>query len=397
MTDFARTKSLFHLPEGVVYLDGNSLGPLPLAARDRVARLLSDEWGEMLIRGWSEAGWMDAPARIGDRVGRLIGAAPGTVVMGDTLSIKVYQALAAALELRPGRQVVLSDYGNFPSDLHMAKGLMHSLGRGHELRLVAPEAVAEALDESVAVLMLTEVDYRTGRLHDMAGLTRAAHAAGALTVWDLSHSAGALPIDLEAAGADLAVGSTYKFLNGGPGAPAFIYVASRHIERVRPALCGWLGHEAPFAFDLDYRPGPGIARMRIGTPSILGLAALDAALDVWEGVSIKDVRAQSVELSELFIREVERRCPELELVSPRSALERGSQVSLRFADASPFMQALIDRGVVGDFRPPDVMRFGIAPLYLDAGDIVRAAGVMEDVLAEQSWDRPRYHQMKAVT
>ena len=393
MTDFARTKSLFHLPEGIVYLDGNSLGPLPLAARDRVTRLLSDEWGEMLIRGWNEAGWMDAPARIGDRIGRLIGAAPGTVVMGDTLSIKVYQALAAALELRPGRQVVLSDYGNFPSDLHMAKGLMHSLGRGHELRLVAPEAVAEALDESVAVLMLTEVDYRTGRLHDMAGLTRAAHAAGALTVWDLSHSAGALPIDLEAAGADFAVGSTYKFLNGGPGAPAFIYVASRHIERVRPALSGWLGHEAPFAFDLDYRPAPGIARMRIGTPSILGLAALDA----WEGVSIEDVRAQSVELSELFIREVERRCPELELVSPRSALERGSQVSLRFAGAYPFMQALIDRGVIGDFRPPDVMRFGIAPLYLDAGDIVRAAGVMEDVLAERSWDRPRYRQMKAVT
>ena len=397
MTDFARTKSLFHLPEGIVYLDGNSLGPLPLAARDRLARLLSDEWGEMLIRGWNEAGWMDAPARIGDRIGRLVGAAPGTVVMGDTLSIKMYQALAAALELRPGRKVVLSDTGNFPSDLHMAEGLMHSLGRGHELRLVAPEAVADALDESVAVLMLTEVDYRTGRLHDMAGLTRAAHAAGALTVWDLSHSAGALPIDLEAAGADFAAGSTYKFLNGGPGAPAFVYVASRHIERVRPALCGWLGHEAPFAFDLDYRPAPGIDRMRIGTPTILGLAALDAALDAWEGVSIEDVRARSVELSELFIGEVERRCPELELVSPRSALKRGSQVSLRFADAYPFMQALIDRGVIGDFRPPDVMRFGIAPLYLDAGDIVRAAGVIEEVLAERSWDRSQYRQMKAVT
>ena len=397
MTDFARTRSLFHLPEGIVYLDGNSLGPLPLAARDRVARLLSDEWGEMLNRGWNEAGWMDAPARIGDRIGRLIGAAPGTVVMGDTLSIKVYQALAAALELRPGRQVVLSDDGNFPSDLHMAKGLMHSLGRGHELRLVAPDAVAEALDESVAVLMLTEVDYRTGRLHDMAGLTRAAHAAGALTVWDLSHSAGALPIDLEASGADFAAGSTYKFLNGGPGAPAFIYVAARHIERVRPVLCGWLGHEDPFAFDLDYRPAPGIARMRIGTPTILGLAALDAALDAWEGVSIEDVRARSVELSELFIGEVERRCSALELASPRSALERGSQVSLRFADAYPFVQALVDRGVIGDFRPPDVMRFGITPLYLDAGDIVRAASVMEDVLAERSWDRPRYRQMKAVT
>ena len=397
MTDFARTKSLFHLPEGVVYLDGNSLGPLPLAARDRVARLLSDEWGEMLIRGWNEAGWMDAPARIGDRIGRLIGAAPGTVVMGDTLSIKVYQALAAALELRPERQVVLSDHGNFPSDLHIAKGLMRSLGRGHELRLVAPDAVAGVLDESVAVLMLTEVDYRTGRLHDMAGLTQAAHAAGALTVWDLAHSAGALPIDLEAAGADFAVGCTYKFLNGGPGAPAFIYVSSRHIERVRPALSGWLGHEVPFAFDLDYRPGPGIARMRVGTPSILGLAAVDAALDAWEGVSIEDVRARSVELSELFIREVEQRCPAFKLVSPRSALERGSQVSLRFADAHPFMQALIDRGVIGDFRPPDVMRFGITPLYLDDADVVRAAGVMEEVLAERRWDLPRHRQIKAVT
>ena len=397
MTDFARTKSLFHLPEGVVYLDGNSLGPLPLAARERVARLLNEEWGEMLIRGWNEAGWMDAPARIGDRVGRLVGAAPGSVVMGDTLSIKVYQALAAALEFRPGRRVVLSDHGNFPSDLHIAKGLIRSLDRGHELRVVAPEAVAGALDESVAVLMLTEVDYRTGRLHDMAALTRAAHAAGALTIWDLAHSAGALPIDLEAAGADFAVGCTYKFLNGGPGAPAFIYVSSRHIERVRPALSGWLGHEAPFAFDPDYRPGPGIARMRVGTPSILGLAALDAALDAWDGVSIGDVRARSVALSELFITEVERRCPELALVSPRSPVERGSQVSFRFADACPFMQALIERGVIGDFRPPDLMRFGIAPLYLDAGDLVRAAGIMEEALAERSWDRPRYRERKAVT
>ena len=397
MTDFARTRALFHLPEGVVYLDGNSLGPLPLAARERVGRLLDDEWGEMLIRGWNEAGWMDAPARIGARVGRLVGAAPGTMVMGDTLSIKVYQALAAALELRPDRRVVLSDHGNFPSDLHMAKGLLRVLGRGHELRLVAPEQVEAALDERVAALMLTEVDYRTGRLHDMAGLTRAAHAVGALTIWDLAHSAGALPIDLEGAGADFALGCTYKFLNGGPGAPAFIYVAPRHIERVRPALSGWLGHEAPFAFDLDYRPGPGIARMRVGTPSILGLAALDAALDAWEGVSIDDVRERSMALSELFIAEAGRRCPELELVSPRAPAERGSQVSFRFADACAFMQALIERGVIGDFRPPDVMRFGIAPLYLDAGDIVRAAGIMEEVLEERSGDRPRHRERKAVT
>ena len=387
MTDFQRTRSLFHLPEGVIYLDGNSLGPLPIAARERVSRLLDEEWGEQLIRGWTEAGWMEAPTRIGERIGRLLGAAPGTVMMGDTLSIKVYQALAAALNLRPERRVVLSDYGNFPSDLHIAKGLIESLGRGHELRLVAPEEVGEALDESVAALMLTEVDYRTGRRHGMVGLTEAAHAVGTLTIWDLAHSAGALPIHLDAAGADFAVGCTYKFLNGGPGAPAFIYVAGRHIEQVRPVLSGWLGHEAPFAFDLEYRPGPGIERMRVGTPSILGLAALDAALDVWDGVSIDDVRTRSMELSERFIAEIDERCPELELVSPRSPEERGSQVSLRYPDAYPVVQALIERGVIGDFRPPDVMRFGIAPLFLDSGDLVRAARIMEEVLAERSWDR----------
>lgn len=395
MTDFARTRALFHLPENVVYLDGNSLGPLPLAARERVARLMEKEWGELLIRGWTEAGWMESPARIGDRVGRLIGAAPGRVVMGDTLSIKVYQALAAALELVPERRVVLSDHGNFPSDLHMARGLIDSLDRGHELRLVAPEAVEEALDESVAVLMLTEVDYRTGRLHDMARLTRAAHAAGALTIWDLAHSAGAIPIHLDAAGADFAVGCTYKFLNGGPGAPAFIYVAPRHVERVRPALAGWLGHEAPFDFESGYRPAPGIARMRVGTPPILGLAALDAALDVWEGISLEAVRTRSVALSERFIAEVESRCPELELASPRSPAERGSQVSFRYADSYSFMSALIERGVIGDFRPPDVMRFGIAPLYLEAGDLVRAAGVMEEVLSERKWERPRGRRPEA--
>ncbi|MDE0047484.1 MAG: kynureninase [bacterium] len=389
MTDFARTRSLFHLPEGLVYLDGNSLGPLPVAARARIARLLDDEWGEMLIRGWNEAGWMAMPERVGERIGRLVGAGSGTVVTGDTLSIKLYQALAAALDLRPGRRIVLSDHGNFPSDLHMARSLMRTLGLGHELRLVAPEAVTQALDDTVAVLMLTEVDYRTGRLHDMAELTRAAHAAGALTVWDLAHSAGALPVDLDGADADFAVGCTYKFLNGGPGAPAFIYVAPRHIDRVTPVLAGWLGHEAPFAFDLDYRPGPGIARMRVGTPSIPGLAVLNSALEVWEGVSISDVRARSVELSETFIHEVERRCPALELVSPRNAHRRGSQVTWRFAGACSFMQALNDRGVVGDFRPPDMMRFGITPLYLDAGDIMRAARVMETLMTERGWDRSR--------
>ena len=387
MTDFAHTRSLFHLPEGLVYLDGNSLGPMPFTARNRIDRLLDDEWAEMLIRGWNEAGWMALPERVGERIGRLVGAQSGTVVTGDTLSIKLYQALAAALDLRPNRRIVLSDEGNFPSDLHMARGLINTLGRGHELRLVAPEAVAQALDDTVAVLMLTEVDYRTGRLHDMSELTRVAHDAGALTVWDLAHSAGALPVDLKAAEADFAVGCTYKFLNAGPGAPAFVYVAPRHIDQVSPVLAGWLGHDAPFAFETDYRPAPGIARMRVGTPPVPGLVILDCALDVWEGVSLDDVRARSMELSEAFIGEIERRCPAFELVSPRNPHGRGSQVTWRFSDASSFIQALADRGVVGDFRPPDMMRFGITPLYLDAVDIARAARVMETLLAGPPFSR----------
>ncbi len=397
VTDFDRIRSLFHLPEGIVYLDGNSLGPLPLAARERVARLLCEEWGEMLIRGWNGAGWMEQPTRIGDRIARLIGAPPGTVVMGDTLSIKVYQAVAAALEMRPERRVILSDHGNFPSDLYMADGLIRSLGRGHEIRTVAPEAVGEALDESVAVLLLTEVDYRTGRRHDMARLTQAAHAVGALTVWDLAHSAGALPVDLAGAGADFAVGCTYKFLNGGPGAPAFIHVSLEHVDAVRPALSGWLGHEAPFAFDLDYRSGAGIERMRVGTPPIIAFAALDAALEVWDEASIHDVRARSMALGDRFIAEVEQRCPGLELVSPRAAEDRGSQVSFRFEHAYPAMQALIDRGVIGDFRAPDIMRFGIAPLYLSPEDMVRAAETLGDIVAHRRWDRLRYQEQRAVT
>ena len=397
MTDFTRTRAMFHLPEGLIYMDGNSLGPLPVAARDRVARLLSEEWGELLIRGWNDAGWIDRPSRIGDRIGRLVGAPPGTVVTGDTLSIKVYQALAAALEMRPERRVIVSDHGNFPSDLYMAEGLIRSLGQGHELRLTTPEDVADALDDDVAVLMLTEVDYRTGRRHDMGRLTEAAHAAGALTLWDLAHSAGAVPVDLDAAGADFAAGCTYKFLNAGPGAPAFVYVSREHVDRVRPALSGWLGHEAPFAFDLDYRPGPGIERLRVGTPPIIAFAALEAALDVWDEVSMDDVRARSAELGDLFIGEVESRCPGVALASPRDAAERGSQVSFRFEHAYPAMRALIERGVVGDFRAPDVMRFGITPLYQDAGDMVRAAGILAQVVAERLWDEPRYRERRPVT
>ncbi|WP_315811178.1 kynureninase [Bradyrhizobium sp. SZCCHNR2028] len=397
MTDFSRTRSLFTIPEGVIYLDGNSLGALPSAVPARVNSMIEAEWGRELIRGWNSAGWMVQPRRVGDRIARLIGAAPGTVVMGDTLSIKVYQALAAALSLNPGRRVILSDSGNFPSDLYMAQGLVRMLGDRATLKVVEPEQVEAAIDDSVAVLMLTEVDYRTGRMHDMTALTTKAHDAGALAVWDLAHSAGAVPVDLAGADADFAVGCTYKYLNGGPGAPAFIYVAPRHADIAPPALSGWMGHEAPFAFDLDYRPGGGIERMRIGTPPIIALAALDAALDAWDGVSMQDVRAASIALSELFIAEVEKRCPSLTLASPRDPSRRGSQVSFRHPDGYAIMRALIARGVIGDFRAPDALRFGFTPLYLGEAEVRGAVDILAEVLDNKLWDRPDYRQKELVT
>ncbi len=397
MTDFAATKAMFHIPDGMIYLDGNSLGPLPRGTADRVGRVIADEWGEMLITGWNKAGWMEQPTRVGDRIARLIGAEPGHVVMGDTLSIKVYQALASALEMRPDRRVILSDSGNFPSDLYMAEGLIASLGQGHELRVVAPEDVAANITDAVAVTLITEVDYRTGRKHDMADLTARAHAAGALTVWDLAHSAGALPVDLAGAGADFAVGCTYKYLNGGPGAPAFIYVAPRHADAARPALSGWLGHAAPFAFDSAYRPGAGIERMRVGTPPVLALAALEAAMDIWDRTTMQDIRSASIALTERFIKGIEATCPMLTLASPRDADQRGSQVSFRFDDGYAAMQALIARGVVGDFRAPDIMRFGFTPLFIDAGDVDRAIAVIADVMTNSLWDRPEYKTRARVT
>ena len=396
-TDFSRTKELFHMPEGMIYLDGNSLGPLPLAAKARVAGMLTAEWGEQLIKGWNSAGWMMQPRRIGDRIGRLVGAAEGTVVMGDTLSIKVHQALASALELNPKRRVVLSDNGNFPSDLYIAQGLLKSLDRGYTLEIVEPAEVEAAIGDHVAVLMLTEVDYRTGRLHDMKALTEKAHAAGVLTVWDLAHSAGAIPVDLTGAKADFAVGCTYKYLNGGPGAPAFIYVAPKHLDSARPALSGWLGHEAPFAFDLDYRPGAGIDRMRVGTPPIIALAALDAALDAWEGVDMADLRNASVALTTLFIDEIEKRCPELVLNSPRDAAKRGSQVSFRHPQGYAVMQALIARGLIGDFRAPDSIRFGFTPLYIGEAEVRAAVAIIEDVLHRRLWDAAEYRKKALVT
>ncbi|ETD82940.1 kynureninase [Rhodobacter capsulatus] len=396
-TDFTATKALFDLPAGVIYLDGNSLGPLPRAVAPRVEAAIRAEWGAMLITAWNKAGWMDLPERLGNRIGRLIGAEPGAVTLGDTLSIKVFQALDAALQLRPERRVILSDSGNFPTDLYMAQGLTGLLGQGYQLRTVAPEDVEAAIDETVAVTMLTEVDYRTGRKHDMAALTAKAHAAGALAFWDLAHSAGAVPVDLAGAGADFAAGCTYKYLNSGPGGPAFIYVAPRHAGQVRPVLSGWLGHDAPFAFEPGYRPAPGTARMRVGTPPVLQLAALDAALDVWDGVSMAEIRARSIALTSRFIAAVEANCPDLTLVTPRDPQARGSQVSFAHAQGYAIMQALIARGVIGDFRAPDILRFGVTPLYIGEAEIDRAADILTEVMATRAWDRPEFHARAKVT
>lgn len=397
MTDFTRTRDFFDIPQGMIYLDGNSLGPVPKTAAGYVARTITEDWGKRLIKGWNEAGWMAAPSRVGDRIARLIGAESGSVVVGDTLSVKVFQALAAALKLNPGRKVILSDTGNFPSDLYMAQGLLGLLPEGYSLQSVPPEAVLDALSEDVAVLMLTEVDYRTGRLHDMATLTAAAHACGILTVWDLAHSAGAIEVDVAAAGADFAVGCTYKYLNAGPGAPAFIYVAPRHVNEVQPALAGWLGHAAPFAFEPAYRAGGGIERMRVGTPPVLQIAALEAALDIWEGVALSDIRKASIALSERFLARIEATCPDLKLVSPRDPLGRGSQLSFAHPHGYAVMQALIAENVIGDFRAPDLLRFGFTPLYLSQDDIDHAADVLADILRSGRWNRPEFHTRKAVT
>ncbi|WP_299937456.1 kynureninase [uncultured Pelagimonas sp.] len=390
-------KELFDIPQGVIYLDGNSLGVLPKGAAARATQVIENEWGNQLIKAWNTAGWMALPQVVGDRIADLLGAPSGSVATGDTLSIKVYQALAAALKMRPDRRVILSDNGNFPSDLYMAQGLIETIDKGYELRTPAPENVIDAITEDIAVVMLTQVDYRSGRMHDMRAITEKAHAMGAVMIWDLAHSAGAVPVDLTASNAEFAVGCSYKYLNGGPGAPAFIYVRPDIVDTIKPALSGWLGHDAPFAMELDYRPAMSTERMRVGTPPILQLAVLQDALEAWDGVAMEDLRAASIALSETFIREVEARCPTLTLASPRDPHQRGSQVSFAFENGYPAMQALIERGVIGDFRAPNIMRFGFTPLYLDEKDVVAAAEIIEDVINNDIWRDPKYHSVSRVT
>ena len=392
-------RARFQIDEGVIYLDGNSLGALPAATPARLARAVEEEWGRGLIRSWNSAGWIDLPQRVGDKIGRLVGAAPGQVVAADSTSVNLYKLLHAAAALRPGRGVVLSDRGNFPTDLYIAQSVAAQYGL--ELQLAEPEAVAErieALGARLAMLMLTQVDYRSGRVHDMAAITAQAHRHGALALWDLAHSAGALPVRLDACHADLAVGCGYKYLNGGPGAPAFLYVAQRHQDALRPPLSGWMGHDAPFAFDLDYRPATGIRRQLCGTPSILALTALEVGVDLLGEADMTALREKSMALGDLFITLVEQELPGVfGLRSPRDATTRGSQVSLAHAEGYAIVQALIEAGVIPDFRAPDILRFGFAPLYVRYVDIWDAVAQLRAIMTTGRWREGRFQVRAAVT
>jgi kynureninase len=394
MDELALFREKFVLPDGVIYLDGNSLGPLPKATPPRVSQVMEQEWGQSLIRSWTDHGWIDLQFRVGEKIGRFIGAAPGTTVVADSTSVNLFKLLAAALDRRPGRPVILTEEGNFPTDLYMAQGLTALLQRGHVLRPVVD--VAAALNDQVAVLMLTHVNYRSGAKHDMAALTRAAHAAGALVLWDLSHSAGAVPLQLEADQVDLAVGCGYKYLNGGPGAPAFLHVAQYLQDDLRLPLTGWLGHAEPFAFESAYRPAADIARTVVGTPPILSLAALEVGIDIALQAPMAAVRAKSQHLVETFITLMQG-APEFRLLTPLEGASRGSQVSFAHPHGYAIMQALIERGVIGDFRAPDVLRFGLAPLFVRFVDVWDAVAVLREVMRDGAWRDPRFQERRSVT
>jgi kynureninase len=389
-------RARFRLPDGVRYLDGNSLGPLQPAVATRVRSVVDGEWGEGLIRSWNDAGWVDLPRRVAQRLAPIVGADADEVAVTDSTTVDLFKALVAARRLRPERHVLLTEDGNFPTDLHVAAGVAALVDL--ELRVVAPGTVTDHLDADVAVLSLTHVDYRTGAMHDAVAVTAAAHEAGAVVVWDLAHSAGAVDVDLHAWGADLAVGCTYKYLNGGPGSPGYLYVARRWHEQAVSPVQGWFGHAAPFAFDGTYAPAAGAARFLAGTPPVLSMAALDAALEVWEGVDPAAVSAKGRSLTTLFVDLVEARCAgEVQVASPRDAHRRGAQVSLRHPAAYEVTQALLDRGVIGDHRPPDLARFGFAPLYVRHVDVWDAVEVLEDVLATEAWRDPRHATRRTVT
>ena len=412
----APLRAHFSLPPGVIYLDGNSLGVLPAATAARVAQVVTQEWGTDLIKSWNSAGWFDLPQRLGNQIAPLIGAGQGEVVATDSTSVNLFKVLTAALNMAaadaPQRKLVVSERSNFPTDLYIAESLCRQ--HGFTLQLVEPDEIATALTPEVAVLMLTHVNYRTGAMHDMPAVTQAAHEAGALMLWDLAHSAGAVPVDLTSAKADFAVGCGYKYLNGGPGAPAFVWVNTAHAERFWQPLAGWWGHATPFEFTPDYRPAPGVTRYLCGTQPMISLAALECGLDVFDAAgrivpnqsAMQTLRQKSLALTDLFIELVEQRCAGhgLGLATPREHAQRGSQVCLSKSEgAYAIVQALIARGVIGDYRAgngaqhPDILRFGFTPLYLGYEDVWNAVDQLQQVLESEEWRRPEFNQKHAVT
>jgi kynureninase len=389
----------FALPDGVIYLDGNSLGPPPLSVHDRLAEVSRQQWGDGLVRSWNIADWIGAPTRVGDKIARLIGAAPGEVTVADSTSVNLFKLVAGACSLRPGRTTILSEVGNFPTDLYVVQGLEALLEGRVRLKTVAPDDLMDAIDEDTAAVILTQVHYKTSRRWDLAAVTAAAHDQGALMLWDLCHSAGAIAVDLNGAQADLAVGCSYKYLNGGPGAPAFLFVAKRHQGAIRSPLTGWMGHAAPFAFEDGYRSAADIRGQITGTPPILGLAALEAGLDLQLQTDPALVEAKGLALAELFIAEAQGRAadPDLVLVGPREAAARGLHVSFAHPQGYALVQAMMARGIVGDFRAPDIARFGFSPLFLSYAQAWDAAKALAEVLANRAWDRPQFQQRAAVT
>ena len=389
----------FDIPEGLIYLDGNSLGCMPKAAPDRVADVVKREWGEDLIRSWNTNDWINGPRRVGAKIAALIGAASDEVIVADSTSINVFKALTACLQLNPKRKTLLSERGNFPTDIYMMQGLSALSGGDIITRLVEPDEVLEALDYDTAALLLTQVNYKTGEMRDMRGVTVAAHSKGVPVIWDLSHSAGAVPVDLNAANADFAVGCGYKYLNGGPGAPAFIFAAKRHQDAVFPALSGWLGHAAPFDFDDTYTPAPGIDRFLCGTPGVLGIAAVEVGVDLMGEADMAELRTKSSALGDLFLTLMSERCADYDFTPacPIDATQRGSQVSFHHENGYAIMQAIIARGVIGDFRAPDILRFGFAPLYNSFEDVWNAVDVIQNVMETDAWTADEFQARRAVT
>lgn len=395
----APVRQRFTLPDGVTYLDGNSLGALPADTPARVAAAVQQEWGTGLIRSWNSADWIGAPARVGGKIARLIGAAPHEVVVADSTSANLFKLIVAALQAQPGRTVVLSEPGNFPTDLYMIESAIRTLGAGHRLELASRDTITSRIAAETALVLLTHVHYKSADVYDMAAVTAAAQAQGALMLWDLSHSAGAIPVDLNGCHADLAVGCGYKFLNGGPGAPAYLFVAERHHARLQSPLGGWMGHARPFAFVDQYEAGAGMSRFLCGTPPVLAVAALEAGVDLHGSVDMHEVASKSRQLAELFIDAVQATCASygVTLVGPPLGAPRGSHVSFAHPEGYAIMQALIARGVMGDFRAPDIMRFGLTPLYLRFVDVVHAVRELADILHTEQWRDPRFQVRQAVT